>query len=75
MPAPRKTRMMIEHACNLSAQELEAEASGVQGHPQLHSRFKARLGYMRPYVKQTNGQTSQDIHIRKLGQLLLDSLK
>lgn len=30
---------------------------------------------MRPYVKQTKGQTNQDIHIRKLGQLLLDSLK
>lgn len=41
----------------------------------FHSRFTARLGYMRPYVKQTNEQTNQDIHIRKLGQLLLDSLK
>lgn len=62
MPAPRKTSTMIEHAYNLSVQELETEASGVQSHPQLHRRFKARLGCMRPYVKQTNGQTNQDTH-------------
>lgn len=31
--------------------EVEAEGSGVQGHPQLHSEFEASLGYIRSCLK------------------------
>ena len=33
--------------CNCNIQKVEALESGGQAHPQLHSEFKARLGYMR----------------------------
>lgn len=39
------------HACNSNTQEVEGGGSEVQGHPQLHSEFKASLGYIKPYLK------------------------
>lgn len=42
------------HACNLSTLEVEAEKSEVQDHPQLHSEFKASLGYMRSCQNKQN---------------------
>jgi hypothetical protein len=39
------------HACDPSIQEDEAEASQVQGHPGLHSKFQPNLDYtVRPYL-------------------------
>lgn len=35
---------------NPSTQGMEAEESEVQGHPQLHNKFKANLGYMRIFL-------------------------
>jgi hypothetical protein len=40
------------HTCDLGSWEVETESQGVKEHPQLHSKFKASLGYM----KQTNKQ-------------------
>lgn len=37
---------MVTHACDPSTQEMEAGISGVRGYPQLHSEFKASLGYL-----------------------------
>jgi len=36
-------------------QEVEVEELGVQGHPQLHGEFKARLGYMRHCLGEERG--------------------
>lgn len=36
-----------------SIHEVEAERSGVQGHPELHRGLQAILGYMRSCLKQT----------------------
>lgn len=33
--------------------EVEAEGSGIEGHPRLHSKFEASLGYMRPGLQRT----------------------
>lgn len=38
---------MVAHVCYLSTQEVEVGVSKILGHPQLHSEFKASLGYMR----------------------------
>lgn len=38
---------LMMHACNPVTQEVEALRSGVQGHSQVHSKFKARLYYRR----------------------------
>jgi hypothetical protein len=38
---------MLLCACHLSTQEVEAEKSG---HAELHSEFKASLGYMRLFL-------------------------
>lgn len=34
-----------------STQEEEAQESGVQGHPWLHSKSETSLNYLRPYLK------------------------
>lgn len=39
------------HNFNPSTQKVRAEESRVQDHPQVHSKFKASLAFMRPYVK------------------------
>lgn len=45
---------VMMHACNLSTLEVEAEKSEVQDHPQLHSEFKASLGYMKSCQNKQN---------------------
>lgn len=42
---------MVVHTCHPSAQEVEVGGSGVQGHSQLHSEFKAILGHMKSSQK------------------------
>ena len=42
---------LVAQVCNLSASELKAGESGVQGQPMLHSGFEASLDYMRPIPK------------------------
>ena len=42
------------HICKPSAGEEEAGRFKGQGHPHLHSKFKASLDYLRPYLKGTN---------------------
>lgn len=36
---------------NLSIEDVETERSGVQGHPQLYSKFEASFSYMRALFK------------------------
>lgn len=38
-------------SCNLSASEMEARESGVQGHPLLYPEFEANLGCRIAYFK------------------------
>ena len=38
---------MVVHICGPSIHKAEAEGSGVQGHPRLHSKFEASLGYIK----------------------------
>lgn len=45
---------VVSLTCNPSTQVAEEGASRVQGEPWLLSEFKTSLGYVRPYVKQTN---------------------
>lgn len=45
------------HTHSPSTWELEAEGSGVSGHPELQSRLEVSLGYMRPPLK---GSKKQD---------------
>lgn len=45
------TQGMVAHTYNLSIRVVEARESEVQGLPWLHSKFKANLGYRRPYLK------------------------
>lgn len=40
---------MVTNASNCSAWEVEAGGSGVQVSPQLHSKFKASVGYRNPH--------------------------
>lgn len=42
---------MVMQACNHSAWMIDTGGSGVQGHSQQHSKFKASLGYIRPCLK------------------------
>lgn len=48
----RKSRFeknyMGSHTCNPAAQEVEAGGLGIEGQPQLRSKFEASLSYMRP---------------------------
>lgn len=37
---------------------VEAEGSGVQGYPQLHSKLEASLGYMRTCLKKRTHETN-----------------
>lgn len=39
------------HTQNVLSLGTEAGGSGVQSHSQLQSKFKAKLGYMRPCLK------------------------
>lgn len=49
---------VVEPACNARVQGVEAEGWGVQGHPQLCHKCKARqqgyVGYRKPYLKTQN---------------------
>jgi hypothetical protein len=40
--------------CHLRTQEVEAGASAVQGHPQIHSEMEARFGFMRLFLEKNN---------------------
>lgn len=55
--------MLVDDAsglcCEASTWEEEVRLSEAQGHPQLHSEFKAKLGYMRPYIKPNNNNSKQ----------------
>lgn len=42
---------MVTHTCNLRTWEVEIGRSWVQSCPQLHSEFKASLGYLKPCLK------------------------
>lgn len=42
---------MVTHVYYLSAQKVESDESGVQGHPWLHSKFDANLGNMKLCLK------------------------
>lgn len=44
-------------------QEVEAEELGVQGHPQLHGEFKARLGYMRHSLGEEQRKIQKDSRV------------
>lgn len=49
---------------NPSTWEVEVGRSGAQGHPQLHSKFEARLGYMRIVLRKKKdgvGQGKEEI--------------
>lgn len=39
---------VLVHVCNPNIQKVRAAGPGLQGHPVLHSKFKANLGYIRP---------------------------
>lgn len=39
------------HSVACLQSEVEAQRSGVQTHPQLHSNFKASVGYLRAHLK------------------------
>lgn len=39
--------------CEPSTEEVKAGISGVTGYPEIHSEFKANLGYMRLHLKIT----------------------
>lgn len=38
-------------ACDADTREVEGGGPKVQGHPYLHGKLKANLGYMRPFLK------------------------
>lgn len=61
-PAPLKPGMGA-HDCYHSILEVEAEASEVQGHPWLHSKFKVSLGYMRPPSQRKRGKRKRGDNI------------
>lgn len=44
---------------------LEAEGSEVQGHPRLHSKFQANLGYMKtvPYIYRLQARINYTLSI------------
>lgn len=44
---------MVVHACDLRTYKIGTGGSGVQNHFQLHRKLKAKLGYMRPWLKTT----------------------
>lgn len=52
---------MVVHVCVSRSEEIAAEESGVQGHPQLRSKFEAILGYTRPCHK--NKQVKAGVEI------------
>lgn len=39
------------HVCYLSTWKVEEGRSGIQGHPQLHTKFKVNVGYRSPFLK------------------------
>jgi hypothetical protein len=51
IPALHKPGVMEKEACHPSTQAVKA--GDLKGHPWLHRKFKASLGYMTPYVKNT----------------------
>lgn len=46
---------MVVHVCNPSTEEIEAEGSGVQGHPPVHNELETSLYYMRLWRKRKKG--------------------
>ena len=53
-PAQHKTSV-VKLACNLSS-GVEAGGSGVQSHCQLNNEVKANLGYLRPCLRERDGE-------------------
>lgn len=49
----------VAHSCYLSTQEMEAGGPGVQGLPQLSSKFEAILDYIQLCLKKTHHQQQQ----------------
>lgn len=41
---------VVVHACNLSTWKVEEGRFGIQGHPQLHTKFSVNVGYKRPFL-------------------------
>lgn len=48
-----------------STKEVELGESGVQGHPQPHSKFKASLGYRRPGPKSNKGEKELGMYLHR----------
>lgn len=45
---------MLVHACNPSTWKVRAGGSRIQGHPEVHCKFEASLGHMKPSPKNQN---------------------
>jgi hypothetical protein len=41
----------LAQTCNPITWEVVAKESGIQGHSLPHTKFKASLGYMKPFLK------------------------
>lgn len=50
---PSEKKSDSTHVCNATTKELEAGGSGVQDHPQIHTKLDASLGYMGPCHRNT----------------------
>lgn len=50
--------MFTPHTCNLIFRGVEAERSGVQGHPELLNKLKVNQRYMTPHLKKMVGKGS-----------------
>lgn len=55
----RTSWIQVVQTCNQNTWDAEAESSGIQGHPWLHSQPKAILGCMKPYLKNKTKQKSK----------------
>lgn len=56
---------LMVHGCNPSTKELETGGLGVVHKPQLHSKFKASVGYMRPCLKKREGERKKKAFYKK----------
>lgn len=48
---PKVGKAVVRQVSKAGTQKVETEGLGIQGHPQLHSKFKVSLDYMRPCLK------------------------
>lgn len=51
---------MLVHACNPSTWKVRAGGSRIQGHPEVHCKFEASLGHMKPSPKNQNKTKNQN---------------